>query len=195
MIITMNGIEDFCRSLNDFYEAVYLHRNWKMEIDSFAEIEEAEQNGNDVFLYLHFWTKYGQIIVDKKYARAGWSKQIKNNGITITFHLHFNQISMYQQIVSVDIFQRGHIGKATFLIDDEGVSFENEYADEESYQTAVCYMELECQFTPVLYYDRQISPYNKNVGILMNGAITSMINIIQKQLQIAFGNTDNTEPQ
>ena len=80
---------------------------------------------------------------------------------------------MFQQIVTVDIFQRGHIGKVTLLIDDEKVNFTDEYENRRT-------------FLPELYYTKEVSPYQKQLGCLMCGTIENTINILYKYLAMAF---------
>ncbi|MBR7083790.1 MAG: hypothetical protein IKI37_01205, partial [Oscillospiraceae bacterium] len=104
---------------------------------------------------------------------AGWPKEIRNSGITITFEMHFEKISMFRKIVTVDIFQRGHIGKVTFLIDDEEVNFADEYENRRT-------------FLPELYYTKEVSPYQKQLGCLMRGTIENTVNILYKYLAMAF---------
>ena len=169
----MKKIERFCQLLNDFYGEVFVHQNHRFEVDCLAEIEEAEQEGETVYLYVHFWAKYGQLVVDKGGARAGWQKEIRNSGITITFEIHFEKISMFQQIVTVDIFQRGHIRKVTLLINDEEVNFTDEYENRKT-------------FLPDLHYTKEISPYQKQLGSLMCGTIENTVNILYKYLAVAF---------
>lgn len=177
----MNFTDTFYAELTDFWGNVFTHKNYRGDYDAGAWFEDVEQKENgDILIYLRFWSKYGQIVVDKGFAKAGWMRRIKSNGIILTFQLHFDRQSMYQWLVTADVNWRGHIGKATFLIEDDEAVFDTEYEQDEDYPSTEYYSEIAENYHPFVYCDRH------QTGAYLKKAIACTMEAIKRSLNMAI---------
>lgn len=104
---------------------IWAERTFK-ETKAGIYISELETDKSKIIIYAMYWTRYGQIKVNKNKAVAGWSVKIPQHkvGIPINMEIYFEEAGCDDILAHFDVFYSGATAKTTYLIDSFGnVSF------------------------------------------------------------------------